>query len=155
NPSNLVAADQKVPLESGKERHPRSIVNRCSSLSERNRACMEGLLPPSLAPDNHGTQSRHFQTSTSAITSFLTPLSITPRQNATIRAKKKEGGPAQQPAYARPPSAARAYAPVTTALPAGSISYAPHPTKPPAAGIYLPGRRHKCARSHARGGSAG
>src|SRR5699024_6737970 len=86
NPSNLVAADQKVPLESGKERHPRSIVNRCSSLSERNRACMEGLLPPSLAPDNHGTQSRHFQTSTSAITSFLTPLSITPRQNATIRA---------------------------------------------------------------------
>src|SRR5699024_7675367 len=65
---------------------------------------MDGLLPPGLTAGNHETQSIHFQTSASAITSFLTPLSITPRQNATIRAKKKEGGPAQQPAYARPPS---------------------------------------------------
>src|SRR5699024_6664240 len=95
--------------------------------------------------------SGRFQTSTSAITSFLPPLSLIESKTATIRQKKKEGGPAQHPHAPNLPLAAGAYAPITTALPAGSISDAPHPTKPPAAGIYPPGRRHKSARFHAPG----
>src|SRR5699024_1834553 len=93
--------------------------------------------------------------STSAITSFLTPLSITPHQNATIRAKKKRGRPGDAVCTRRTSLTAGAYAPVTTALPAGSIPDAPHPTKPPAPRIYPPGRRRKCARFHAHGGPAG
>src|SRR5699024_6594712 len=98
---------------------------------------------------------RYFQMSTSAFTSVSDDIIACGPQKCNDTGKEKRGRPGAAARTRRTSLTAGAYAPVTSALPAGSIPDAPHPTKPPAAGLYPPGRRRKCARFHARGGSAG